>query len=238
MKRKIIHVKQNTKDWREWRDKGLGASDAPVVMGKSPWTSRFMLWAYKTGLLIREEPNGFQAAAMQRGHDLEPKAREMYEAVTGDKFPATSFEHPDFPFLRASLDGYCMPLNKNLEIKCPGKIDHEIAMSGKVPAKYMPQLQMQMLVSNAGLTDYVSWDGKSKELAIVSVVPDTDMQGRILIAMCNFWNWVETKTPPPVSSKEVADIFAIVQNDFDRVTKSFKVLSHLCEAIAKGEKND
>lgn len=237
MNRRIIHVKQNSKDWVEWRGRGLGASDAPVIMGVSPWSTRFKLWAEKTGILSRTEPNVFQAQAMKRGHDLEPKARALYEAKVGKKFPATSFEHPTYPYLRASLDGFNADLNMNLEIKCPGQVDHATAIKGCVPEKYMPQLQMQMLVSGAMLTDYVSWDGKG-EILVIPVRRDDVYQERLLQELISFWSMIQTKTPPAMKKEEVLSVLAIFKMDLERLGKSFNTLALVCEAISKGENND
>jgi len=37
----IIELQQGTRDWREWRHKGIGSSDASISMGdskfKRPW---------------------------------------------------------------------------------------------------------------------------------------------------------------------------------------------------------
>lgn len=205
----VVAIKQNTKQWSAWRDKGLGASDAPVVMDASPWTTSFQLWGYKTGILIRPAPNQFQEAAMKRGHDLEPLARDRYEAKVGKKFPATSFQHHKYEYLRASLDGYCESINKNLEIKCPGKVDHAKAVKGEVPEKYMPQLQMQMLVSGAESSDYFSWDGKDSE-ALITVVPDRAYQEKLLTKMVEFWVCVNTYTPPSLSMEEACVLIGLL----------------------------
>lgn len=176
-----------------WRSKGLGASDAPVIMGVSPWTSRFQLWGYKTGLMTRPEPNQFAKVAMQRGHALEPIARKMYEELSGNLYPAVSFEHDTAPFMRASLDGYNLELNRVLEIKCPGKIDHAKAVAGIVPEKYYPQLQMQMLVSGAPISVYASWDGVSKDLAIVQLEADAEYMQFLYVELTMFWQMVQDR---------------------------------------------
>ena len=35
----IVNLRQNTPKWLEWRGQGIGASDAPAVMGENPWKS-------------------------------------------------------------------------------------------------------------------------------------------------------------------------------------------------------
>ncbi len=47
---RIERLKQNTPEWHRWRLQGIGASDAPVVMGDAPFRTRRYLWSVKTGL--------------------------------------------------------------------------------------------------------------------------------------------------------------------------------------------
>ncbi len=39
---------QNTPEWHAFRRKRIGASDAPVIMGISPWKTPYQLWIEKT----------------------------------------------------------------------------------------------------------------------------------------------------------------------------------------------
>lgn len=229
MKPKQIKVKQNTKKWKEWRNKGLGASDAPIVMGVSPWTSPFELWGYKTGLIERPEPNVYQAIAMKRGHNLEPEARYRFEVCVGSCYPPTNFEHSKYPFLRASLDGYNVERNENLEIKCPGKIDHAKAMKGVIPSKYLPQIQMQMLVSGAALTNYYSWDGSltGDSAAIIRIKEDKVYQEHLLKKMLHFWELIQLKIPPETNIKDTKNLVSQLEKDILRTSQSIKVLSYL-----------
>ena len=188
-----MDIKQNTPEWLEWRSKGLGASDAPIILGVSPWTTRHQLFLQKVGLSSKPKANIFQTVAMERGHDLEPKVREMYERLTGYKFPAMSFTHERLSYLRCSLDGHNIELNRSIEIKCPGKVDHAKALDGRIPDKYYPQVQMQMIVSGAGLCDYVSWDGKSEMLVIIPVAADKAYQLYLLNEMITFWTMINDK---------------------------------------------
>ena len=150
---KTVDLTQNSKDWFAWRKKGLGASDAPIVMNDSPWTSRFMLWAMKTDLLQAPEPEIYSAVAMRRGHDLEPIARAAYMKQTGILMTPITGIHDEHEFIRASLDGFNEDESKILEIKCPSKADHAQAKKGKTPSKYHAQLQHQYLVTGAKSLD-------------------------------------------------------------------------------------
>src|SRR5689334_6309347 len=134
---------QNTSEWLEMRRNKIGASDAPVIMGVSPWKTPFQLWEEKLGIGKEKETT----ASMRRGIDMEEEARQKFEELTGHiVFPKVMF-HPDYEYLMASLDGIDMDHKVAVEIKCPGREDHECAMDGVVPEKYKPQLQHQLEVT-------------------------------------------------------------------------------------------
>lgn len=224
---KIISVKQNTKEWREWRGKGLGASDAPSIMGDSPWTSTFELWLQKTGVMERPVPNEYQLSAMRRGTELEPKVRKMFEKKMGKEFPALSAEHSTHPFMRVSFDGYNEESNTILEIKCPNKIDHATAINGTVPKKYIAQVQQQLLISGAAMCYYVSWDGKSKNVAIVEVLPDLEYHKKLEAECIDFWTRVQNMILPEVKPKDIDKLVKALQSHLEKCNKIGAVLALL-----------
>lgn len=214
---KIVSVKQNSQEWREWRGKGLGASNAPTIMGVSPWCSPFELWLEMTGIKARAQANEFAIRAMARGNQLEARARKLFETQMGNEFPALSASHDECEYVRASFDGYNKELNALLEIKCPGKMDHDKAKAGKVPDKYYPQLQQQLLVSGADVCYYFSWDGKSKEGATIKVEPNRQYMDDLLQALKLFWHCVQEKKSPEVSPR---DIKKLVDEQADLLAQS------------------
>ncbi len=228
---RIISVSQNGKDWHAWRGTGLGASDAPVVMGASPWETPFGLWLNKTGLCPRPEPNEYQLAAMRRGHELEPHIRIMFEKSAGRKFEPVSAEHDEHAFIRASFDGYNAETNELLEIKAPNKVDHAKAAAGKVPDKYYPQLQAQFLVSGAVKGYYVSWSGViGAPIAVVEVYPDPVYQARLLEALIDFWRRVEMKMAPAVEPGELEKLAARAAKLQEQAAQVMKALAIGLEA--------
>jgi putative phage-type endonuclease len=174
-------------------------------MGESPWSTPFMLWAEKCGVLPKEEPNSFALAAMERGKKLEPQARAQYVKDTGIEMEAdVNCEHPQYPFLRASLDGYSEKHDLLLEIKCAGKQDHASAIGGKIPTKYFPQVQMQLLVTGSPRCDYYSYDGERG--IVVGVLADRVYQTQMLQELLKFWRLVQDVDPPKVVPKDLERI--------------------------------
>src|SRR5689334_17014377 len=54
------------------------ASETPIVLGVSPWTTPYQLWQQKLGLAANEINQ-----AMLHGTELESAARAVYERLTG-----------------------------------------------------------------------------------------------------------------------------------------------------------
>lgn len=244
------NLKQGSTEWLRFRGTGLGASDFPIIMGDSPWKSRFELWLNKTGLAQSPSANEFQMRAMLRGTMLEPKIRELYEFQLEAKFPPINIQSEAYPFLRASLDGYNAELSRVFEAKAPGKVDMQIAMSGDYPDKYKAQVQGQLMISQADSLDYVSYSGDG-DIIIVNVKSDVPYQEKLLQELIAFWNLVQTKVPPEVSAKDLSKLKeqlesaqlavqniqlalslapVIMNQDLERVTETKKL-------IKKGAKN-
>jgi putative phage-type endonuclease len=189
-------MQQNTDSWEKWRQEGIGSSDAPVIMGVSPWKTPLQLWEEKIG--IRQ---GFQGNnATIRGHQMEPKARAAFELEMGIEFIPMVAEHFNFPYMRASLDGWNAEEQAVLEIKCPGKEDHDLAKSGKVPEKYWPQLQHQLFVTGGKVAYYYSYDGESG--ITIPVYPDHEYMKQLFEKEQDFWEMVVNKKQPEPSSKD------------------------------------
>jgi len=185
-------------DWLKWRLQGLGASDAPAYMGVSPWTSPFALWQEKT----RRKQSVLASAAMERGIALEPIARKMYQEKTGLLMDAVNIENETHSFLRASLDGLNGKIG--LEIKCPGAKDHESALQGLIPEKYVWQLRHQMLVADLERVDYFSFDGQN---AVVVPFHREEKPEKVLLKTASeFWELVQTDTAPELTDKDFVEI--------------------------------
>lgn len=228
---KIVTVKQNSKEWREWRGKGLGASDAPSVMGESPWTTPFELWLQKTGLMERPPANEFQVAAMKRGTELEPECRKLFEEDMGEVFPPISAEHDDYQYIRASYDGLSAS-GIPAEFKCPGKEAHGKALKGKVPAYYLPQVYLQIAIAKAPYAWYASWDGLKDHSGKVinrpvrvKVEANSEYQTRLINAIIDFWARVQNQILPDVTSKDVEKLVTEQQKALAKANSIAKVLA-------------
>ena len=97
---KIESLKQNSPDWTQWRQGGVGSSDAPVVMGDSRWMTRRSLWEIKTRRSKQPERDDL---ALRRGRALEAAARRAYEAHTAEIMEPHCVSHDHLAWMRRWL---------------------------------------------------------------------------------------------------------------------------------------
>lgn len=181
---------QGTQEWHDLRQKHIGASDAPVIMGVSPWKNTYQLWEEKVGQKCEKKSTPW----INRGIELEPIARQAYIDHTGIKVTPQVKFHAGYEWMMASLDGLSEDQSIAVEIKCPGPKDHEQASQGKIPEKYYPQLQHQLAVIDANMLHYFSYDHSS--FYLIEVNRDQEYIDKMIEEEKKFWDQVQTFSPP------------------------------------------
>lgn len=181
----IIDLQQGTDAWLEWRSQGIGASDAPAIMGENPWKSPAQLLQEKCGETRRFTPN----AAMVRGTELEPEARRYYEHQVGVPVAPACLQSARFDWLRASVDGLAVDGSMVVEIKCGESVYSKSAASRKVPGYYFGQLQHILAVTNLPMIDF--WCYLPDRPAVhLSVARDDGYIERLLDIEHAFWQQI------------------------------------------------
>lgn len=140
----------------------IGSSDAPIIMGDSPWCTPLRLYHKKIGN-IKDYENKW----MTRGKLLENEARKKFEEIMRVEVKPLRIFSSTHQWMMASVDGISVNGKTLLEIKCPGKHDHLIAMNGDIPKKYYAQLQHQMLVCDLQEMYYFSYSEDCYNLVCV-----------------------------------------------------------------------
>jgi putative phage-type endonuclease len=190
----LVKIKQRTKEWLEWRSEKVTASDAPIVMGVSPYKKIDKLWTEKIKC-YESPPNMY----MKRGNDLEEIALEKFEAETGlTMFPMVAV-HDTMNWMAASFDGVTLEQDAIVEIKCNGNKNHSLAEYGKIPDFHNAQIQHQLHVSGLEFAYYFSFDGNSG--IILEVKRDQSFIEIMLEKEFEFWNCLQNLTPPTVTPK-------------------------------------
>lgn len=183
----------NRADWLAARRTGIGGSDVAPILGLSKWRSPLDVYMDKRG----EAPEQPDNEAMLWGRALEPVIRQQYAERTGLEVmqPVGILTHPQHAFMLANVDGIAGC--KVLEIKTartaqgwgePG--------SDEIPDAYALQVQHYMAVTGLDAADVAVLIGGS-DFRIYTVPADAALQADMIAAEAEFWQRVQTGTPPP-----------------------------------------
>lgn len=228
-----VQLEQGSEDWLAWRNGGIGSSDIAKIMGISPWGTGLDVYNEKAGISKEKK----KTWAMNRGTNYEAEARDIFNAnkVEELKFYPDCFQRSDYPWARASFDGYNEFRNYILEIKVPGSKDFELAARGKVPEYYNIQMQWQMFVADSDIAIYMCYRPESGETHIFPIERDDALINAMKIAAEHFWiNFL--KGIPPGKKRSDHD-FVIDDRLADRVEeyktckRSFDLLQQKLEEI-------
>lgn len=91
-------------EWLEARRQGITASEIPIVMGLSPWSSPYALYHQKTGTLPPQDDNDAMALGRYLEAFVASRFADLYPefTVTGDG--RTLYAHPDRDWQLATPD--------------------------------------------------------------------------------------------------------------------------------------
>lgn len=217
----VMNLKQNSPDWHAYRKIKIGASDAPIIMGVSPYKTVKQLFTEKT----TGESTQFEHAGMRRGHELEPQALALLNERYKSKLESVVLQSDIHPYLIASLDGFDPTLKIAVEIKCPNASDHELAKLGEVPAKYYPQLQHQLMVS--GLNEIVYCSFRDYDLVTVVIKADREYQQEMLEREKLFYKSLCTNELDEVFAPKIVENHGIdsLFEELQRVRAEIKALT-------------
>ena len=141
----IHELTQGSPEWLAYRATHFNASDAPAMLGVSPYKSRSaLLHELHTGISPEVDP-GTQRR-FDAGHAAEAAARPVAEREIGEElFPVVGSEGK----LSASFDGLTMDGRIVWEHKLMNAALAESLANGIIPDSYHPQLEQQLMVSGA-----------------------------------------------------------------------------------------
>lgn len=154
----IIHeVQQGSPEWHALRANTRNASEAPAMMGVSPYKSRSALVREKaTG--ITEEITPDMQRRFDLGHMTEALARPILEAIIGeDLYPLVATD--DDGYLLASSDGTTMTCEIGFEHKLWNAKFAAMVDAGEVPDSHKWQLDQQIAVFGFEKIIFVVSDG-------------------------------------------------------------------------------
>lgn len=180
----IVDLQQDTPAWLAWRSQGIGASDAPAILGENPWKNASLLLEEKCETLEKCSNN-----AMTRGTELEPEARRLYEAKVGVRMVPACLQSVRFEWLRASVDGLAVDGSAVVEIKCGERVHRDSFTSQTVPDYYFGQLQHILAVTDLQSIDFWCYLPNRSEVHL-RLARDDGYISRLLDVEHLFWQRV------------------------------------------------
>lgn len=181
---------QGSPEWLRWRHEGIGASEVAALLGKDPYNKTPRILYEEKIKPLAEATAALEAEHLRQGHEVEAMVRAMHEFETGEDWPAACFEHPEYPFIRASLDGW------NGKKVAEFKMVAGEMMGKPVPEHHVIQCQTQLLVTATDIATYVRHCRSLGVTERIEVAEDRTMQRDILAVCWQFWDDVQNKRPP------------------------------------------
>lgn len=169
----VLNVDQNTDEWSDYRIGIPTASDFSKLVTSSGEPSKSM-----ADYAIVLAGNRFAGRSLdawggnyhtERGHEIEPEAKDWYSFSTGVEVESIGFVMDDDKQWGCSPDGY---VGEGLiEIKCLSAKEHIKALlyykkHEKCPTTYVPQTQGQMLICERPWNDLLFYHPHLPKLII------------------------------------------------------------------------
>lgn len=159
----LVDTKDLTEtEWLEWRRKGVGGSDASIILGISPFATARDLYYDKLNVVSYKD-DADNWVALQIGHLLEDLVAEIFHKKTG--YPIYQdkrmYYHPLYPYMLANVDYFVTLPNGEtaiLEIKTTNynaKDNWWIDGEETIPVNYQAQGRHYMAVMNLNHVFYL-----------------------------------------------------------------------------------
>lgn len=232
----ITRVKTaNHDEWKELRSHYIGGSDAAAVVGLNPFSSRYSLWAEKTGRIPGFEGN----LATEVGTYLEEFVAKKFEAETGKKVRRAnqSFLNSNYPWAIANIDRDIIGEDAGLEIKTTSEMNLKRFKGGEYPANYYAQMVHYLAVTGKQRW-YLAVLIGNREFKWFVLDRDEGEIAALMEAEKEFWALVEADTPPEADGMEATSeaISAIYPESNGANVDLYLHKAQVAQYIALGER--
>lgn len=194
---------QGTPEWHAHRATHFNASDAPAMMGQSPYKTRSqLLHEYATG--IAPDVDAATQGRFDAGHRAEALARPLAEKIIGeDLYPVVGSEGK----YSASFDGLTIGEDVAFEHKSLNDEIRACQSAEDLAPMYRIQMEQQLMVSGASTCLFLAskWNGDELvEERHFWYEPDATLRASIVKGWAQFEADVCVYTPPEVLPPVVA----------------------------------
>ena len=175
---KIYNIIQGSPEWFNMRVGKVTASHAQAIGNNGKGLDTYLLEVVSE-MFSSAQKDQYSNEHTERGNELEPLARSMYELQENVEVEEIGFaEYNDF--VGCSPDGLVGD-DGMIEIKCPDdKTYFNLLMNEKIDNAYIWQCQMNMLILERKWCDLVFYNPNfEKSMKIFRLEPDKEMFSRL-----------------------------------------------------------
>lgn len=200
-------------EWLAARRAGIGASDIAGIMGLSPYTTPFQVWADKVYELPEDHDDD---EAMLWGNLLEGLILDEWGRrnwpVEDRRLLLRSTETPYF---MATPDGLTDNGTQGAVVEAKVTSDWSWA---EPPQHYVLQVQWQLIVTGYRV-GYLTALHAARRLATYEIEADPDAQAEMIATAHDFWKLVEANEPPPIDAEDNAVMASLWPTSTERATE-------------------
>lgn len=183
------------------RQKGIGSSDVPTILGLNPWSTAYDLWLRKTDQI----PQVVENEAMEIGSALELPILKIASKRLKVKIVRPSSVFVANKIMRANIDGMFLVAQRGspiVEVKTTGMSSlWGDEGSSDVPETVKAQVMYQMLCSDSRVAHIAClFADRGLRLKIYTVHYDQEYANHIIDRVNSFWSNCVSKTPPEATA--------------------------------------
>lgn len=193
-------TKSSRQEWLEARVTFIGASDAPCILGVNNFCSAYKLFLLKMGALTPDE----QKEAAHWGHLLEPIIGQEFSARSGLSIEKCNYMlgHALIEWMSATPDFWVWENGRRgpLQVKNRGYFTGREFNDGPGDDAHIQVMhEIEVTQSDFG---YVAALIGGNRLVYYRVERDQELIDLIVSKEQEFWDCLQTKTPPPLTGQD------------------------------------
>lgn len=195
-------------EWLQARTRGLGGSDASIILGLNKYKTPFELWLEKTGQVT---PESSTSEAAYFGTLLEDLVAKEFEKRSGKKVRKRNamFQHPEHDFILANIDRFIVGEKAILECKTASAFLVKEWEGDDIPEAYIVQMQHYLgVLGTEYKKGYFAVLIGGQKFIWKEIERDDELIGMIFQTEIDFWsNYVLKGEPPALDGSSAAEKF-------------------------------
>jgi putative phage-type endonuclease len=222
-------------EWLLERTKGIGGSDAGVILGLNKYRTAFELWLEKTGQV---EPQEVDNEAIYWGNEMENVVAKEFEKRTGKKVRRSNFmySHQKNSFIKANVDRLVVGESAVLECKTASAFLAKEWENDEIPDTYLIQVQHYLGVTGKE-KGYIAVLIGGNRFVWKEIERDEELITMIFNAEKDFWeHHVIAGVPPALDGSSAAEKYIKEKYELAEKDKEIVLPGEYKEVLIQYEK--